>query len=78
MIWRNVKEDNSSKKNHPRRRLKVKVISQSKGKEGMIRMDRGSKMGTQHSTLIVVRVDIRSRSVGHFIHAYVRSRTGNM
>jgi hypothetical protein len=72
MIWRNVEEDSSCNKIHPRRNwIKVKVISQSKGKEGMTIRDRGSNMGTRHSSLIVVRLDIRSRSVGHFIHTYV-------
>jgi hypothetical protein len=65
IIWRNVEEDNPCNKIHPRRRLKVKVISQRKGKGGMTRGDRGSKMGTRHSALIVVRMDIRLRSVGH-------------
>jgi hypothetical protein len=78
MIWRNVEEDSPCKKSHPRRRLKVKVISQNRGKGGLTRRDRGSKKGTRHSALIVVRVDIKSRSVGHFIHSYVRSRTGNI
>ena len=52
-------EDNSCKKNHPRIRLKEKVISRDKRKGGMTIRDSGSKIGTRHSTLIVVRVDIR-------------------
>jgi hypothetical protein len=71
MIWGSVEEDSLCKKIHPRRRLKVKIISQRKGKGGMTERDRGSKMGTRHSSLIVVRVDIILRSVGHFIHTYV-------
>jgi hypothetical protein len=47
IIWRNVKEDKLCNKIHPRRRLKVKVISQSKGKRGMPRRDHGSNMGTR-------------------------------
>jgi hypothetical protein len=71
MIWRNVEEDRLCKKIHPRRILKVKFISQNIGKGGMARRDRVSKMGTRHSALIVVRVEIISRSVGHFIHTYL-------
>jgi hypothetical protein len=63
IIWRNFKEDNMCKKIHPRRKLKLKFTSQRKGKGGMTRRYHGSKMGTRHSTLIVVRVDIISRSV---------------
>jgi hypothetical protein len=46
--------------------LKVKIISQRKGKGGMIKRDRCSKMGTRNTTLILVRVDIILRSVGDF------------
>ena len=59
MIWGSVEEDSLCKKIHPRRRLKVKIISQSKGKGGMTERDRGSRMGIRHSALIMVRVDIR-------------------
>jgi hypothetical protein len=58
MIWRNVEEYNPCNKIHPRRRLKVKVIYQNKGKGGIRRRDCASNMGTRYSTLIVVRVDI--------------------
>jgi hypothetical protein len=71
IICINVEEYNPYKKIHPRRRLKVKVISQNKGKGGMIRRDRGSNMRTRYSAIIFIRVDIRSISVGHFIHTYV-------
>jgi hypothetical protein len=59
IIWWNVEEDNPCKKNHPRRRLKEKFISQNKRKGGMTRRDHGSKIGTRYYALIVVRVDIR-------------------
>jgi hypothetical protein len=75
MIWRNVEEDSPCKKIYPRRRMYLKVISQRKGKGGMTRRNRGSKMGTRHSAFILVRVDIKSRSVGHFIHTHVQRRT---
>jgi len=78
MMWRNLKVDGMCKLIPPRRRLKVKIISKSKGKGGMIRRDHGSNMGTRNFALIVVRVDIRLRSVGHFTPTYVRSRTRNM
>jgi hypothetical protein len=71
IIWRNVEEYNLCKKIHPRRRLKIKVNFSKKGKGGMTRGDRGSNMGKRHFSLIVVRVDIILRSVGHFIHTYV-------
>jgi hypothetical protein len=71
MIRISGEEDSPCRKIHPRRRLKVRVVSQNRGKGGMAGRDRGSKMGTRHYDLIVVGVYIRLRSVGHFIHTYV-------
>jgi hypothetical protein len=59
IIWRNVKEHNPCKKIHLRRRPREKIISKEKGKGGMTRRDHGSNMGTRHSALIMVRVEIR-------------------
>jgi len=69
MMWRIVEGDSMWKRNPPKRRRQT--ISQVRGKGGMKIMDRGKR----HSALIVVRMDTRLRSVGHFTHTYVRRRT---
>ena len=58
-----------------KKKAKGKDHFSKKIKGGMITRDRVSKIGTRHSALIVVRVDIILRSVEHFTHTYVRSRT---
>jgi hypothetical protein len=78
IVWENVREYNSCKKNHSRRRLEEKVIFQDRRIGKVERKDCGSEMGTRISTLVMVRVDIRLRSVGKFIDTCVQRRTRKM
>jgi hypothetical protein len=66
-----VGKENPSRRSHLRKRLEAKVIFQDKRIGKVARKDCGSKKGEITFSLIVVRVEIILRSVGHFIHSFV-------
>jgi hypothetical protein len=71
MIWRNVEEDNPVQENPSKKKAKGKGHFSKQRKRGNDKKGSWFQDGNTHSALIVVRVDIRLRSVGHFIHTYV-------
>jgi len=84
--WSSYPCDSYGTRNHDEekcRRIQYVKVNPSKYNEdhfsgqkkwGLIWRDRG----TRHSALIVVRVETRLKSVGHFIYTYVWRRTWNM